>query len=182
MVCCQSGGFIASGSPNPLAHPAVFLPQGILPSRDEGFGEGTANIGNTRRIVISPVFRSPNSSASPSRDHAFSLHRETNLCSSSKGRRDLGTVRSLRPDRRYGESPQGTPQSSHISRRRILLLLKQCGFWFTTRKFAEKHGADPRRLVESSGESPRMTKLGPAQRLEFRTTVSDQHLPDPSNT
>lgn len=39
VVCCQSGGFIASGSVASDKAPSVFLPRGLSPFNDEGFGE-----------------------------------------------------------------------------------------------------------------------------------------------
>jgi D-serine deaminase-like pyridoxal phosphate-dependent protein len=39
VVCCQSGGFIASGPPGRDKMPSIFLPRGLKPFEDEGFGE-----------------------------------------------------------------------------------------------------------------------------------------------
>jgi D-serine deaminase-like pyridoxal phosphate-dependent protein len=38
-VTCQSGGFIASGPTDPDKAPIPFLPQGLKPTKGEGFGE-----------------------------------------------------------------------------------------------------------------------------------------------
>lgn len=38
-VTCQSGGFIASGGTGPDKAPVVYLPAGVSPTSDEGFGE-----------------------------------------------------------------------------------------------------------------------------------------------
>lgn len=40
MICCQSGGFIASGEINKDKAPVPFLPQNLEPFESEGFGEG----------------------------------------------------------------------------------------------------------------------------------------------
>lgn len=39
VVCCQSGGFIASGPVGSDKAPSIFLPRGLTPFTDEGFGE-----------------------------------------------------------------------------------------------------------------------------------------------
>jgi D-serine deaminase-like pyridoxal phosphate-dependent protein len=39
IVCCQSGGFVSSGPPSSDKSPSVFLPRGLEPLPDEGFGE-----------------------------------------------------------------------------------------------------------------------------------------------
>lgn len=39
VVCCQSGGFIASGEIAPERAPQVFVPRGLTPFGAEGFGE-----------------------------------------------------------------------------------------------------------------------------------------------
>jgi len=39
MITCHSGGFIASGEVGPDRQPVVFLPEGLEPTRTEGFGE-----------------------------------------------------------------------------------------------------------------------------------------------
>ena len=39
-ICCQSGGFIASGAVSPDKSPTVYLPTNLRPLPNEGFGEG----------------------------------------------------------------------------------------------------------------------------------------------
>lgn len=39
VICCQSGGFISSGPTKSDKAPSVFLPTGLSPFADEGFGE-----------------------------------------------------------------------------------------------------------------------------------------------
>ena len=39
VVCCQGGGFIASGATSATAQPAVHLPKGLAPFPEEGWGE-----------------------------------------------------------------------------------------------------------------------------------------------
>jgi len=63
MICCQSGGFIASGAQTSLSTPQLYLPQGLQITKDEGFGEGesvavviiTNEISNPQETVQTPI-------------------------------------------------------------------------------------------------------------------------------
>lgn len=59
MITCQSGGFIASGVPGLDKQPKVYLPEGLIPLTDEGFGEVQTpfkNLSGIELLLGDPLF------------------------------------------------------------------------------------------------------------------------------
>jgi D-serine deaminase-like pyridoxal phosphate-dependent protein len=62
IITCQSGGFIASGAPGPDRAPSPWLPAGLSPLKDEGFGEVQTPLRHPSELKLAvgdPIFFRP---------------------------------------------------------------------------------------------------------------------------